>query len=99
MNEIDRKTIRKSIKKKGFILKESSDTDHEVYRLTHNGKLIPQIRVKISRGSNYKTYPQSLWCTMRALLGLDSNQEVAALLNCPLSKEEYFTILKSKNIL
>lgn len=99
MSDIDRNTIRKSIKKKGFELKTTNNTDHEIYCFSYNGKLIPEIRVKISRGSHYKTYPQSLWCRMRKLLKLDSNKEVEDLLRCPLSKRAYIEKLESKKIL
>jgi hypothetical protein len=62
----------------------------------NNGKWYTHIKVLLSRGSGYKTYPLALWKRMRKLLQLERLGEVQALLECPMSSDEYESILKKK---
>lgn len=100
MADIKRNLIKKSILKKGFQLKkDSKNSGHDVYWLHYNDKDYPNIRVKISRGSSYRTYGQSLLGKMKKSLELDTTADVESLFNCPLSKDEYLAILEEKEII
>jgi len=93
--DIPRKTIRQSLKNKGFAL-DKGRGDHERYYFTHNGKKCTHITARVSRGSSYKTYSASLWTKMKHLLQLDTNKQVKDLLTCPMDLQHYLSILKSK---
>ena len=96
MADISRRTIIRSLKKKGFVHKEKGD--HDWYVFCHGGREYKQIVAKVSRGSGYKTYSQSLWTQMRRLLALDKNQDLHDLLLCPMNHETYLDILRDKSI-
>lgn len=98
MASVPIKTMRKSLKKKGFIFQKGIG-DHDWYYYSYNGKEYRQIAAKISRGSGYKDYPDSLLQRMKNLLHLDSLQEVRQLLLCPMDAAEYKAILDQKNML
>lgn len=95
MGDIKRQTIRRSIINKGF-KKRRGKGRHDVYCLFHDGKWYTHIKVLLSRGSGHKTYPMALWKRMRILLQLERLEEVQALLECPMSGDEYESILKKK---
>lgn len=98
MAGVPTKTMRKSLQKKGFVFQKGIG-DHDWYYYSYNGKEYKQIAAKISRGSGYKDYPDSLLKCMRILLHLDSLQEVRQLLLCPMDAEEYKSILDGKDLL
>jgi len=98
VTDISKKTIVRSLKKKGFKLKKGQG-DHDWYIFYYKDKKYGQIKAKISRGSSYRTYPISLWTRMRKLLQLENNKQVSDLLTCPLDKDKYLEILKEKEVL
>jgi hypothetical protein len=96
--DIPRKTIEQSLRKKGFVLAQGQG-DHDYYFFRHNGKDYKQVKAKISRGSGYKSYGDSLVAAMKKLLALDTNKEVRDLLNCPMDHQTYLEQLRTKGIL
>lgn len=93
-NQRDRTDIEAALQKKGF-LKENKD--HEYYTYYDNNRKTA-IFTKLSFGSDYKTYGQSLLGKMSKQLKL-SNKELLDLIDCDLSGEKYLEILKNKKIL
>ena len=94
MSPLSRKTIEMNLQKKGF---RKNESDHKLYILYYKGKKT-NIRTKISRGSEkYRDYGDDLLLKMRRQLKLDSLSQAKNFLSCPLSIEDYITILKLKD--
>ena len=95
-NPIPREQMRKALLDKGFV--DKNDGDHTFYYFYHKGKKTIA-RTKISRGSGYKTYNDTLFTKMKTQLQLDSIQQVRALLECPMSEQDFVLELKKRNLL
>lgn len=95
MAQRKRSEIKKALSNKGFI-KKTKSSDHEYYILTFEGKKTP-IFTKISRGSKYKDYSQSLLSLMSKQLKL-SNSQLLALIDCTMTHENYLAVLNEKGI-
>jgi len=93
MGDIEREKIESSLLKKGFKLIESH---HRFYYYEHNGKLT-SIRTKISTGSGYKTYSESLISQLKKQLKFNSKKELLDFINCPMTAEEYKDLLTINN--
>lgn len=93
-NQRDRTDIEAALQKKGF-LKENKD--HHYYTFYSENKKTA-IFTKISYGSEYKTYGQTLLSKMSKQLKL-SNKELLDLIDCDISGERYLEILKNKKVL
>lgn len=93
--QIDRRLIESNLPKKGFI---EEDATHKYYYHEYKGKRTGAYTYT-SRGSNYKTYGDSLIKLMKKYLKLDSSKQVLDLCQCPLSGDEYNTILKNKGLI
>ena len=91
----DRDTVKASLQKKGFQLKEGSDHWRFIYYSENGSKT--SINTKISRGSKYKMLTDNL-------LGLMSRQcklvksDFIDLIDCPLSQSDYEKKLNKQNI-
>jgi hypothetical protein len=80
--------VCKSLKKKGFV---ENNTHHKYFELFYKGKLI--LHTKVSHnGQDINDY---LISQMKNQCMLEKKQFLD-LINCPLSKEKYIEILKSK---
>lgn len=90
----DRADIERALKKKGF---KQEITDHRYYTLFYNQKKTA-IFTKISFGSDYKVYGQTLLGLMSRQLKIN-NHQLIKLIDCDLSGEDYLEILKNKKIL
>jgi len=100
MSDIKRDVIKQSLKTKGFQqAKTGKSDDHEWYIFSYNDKKYPQVCVMISRGSGYKTYGDSLIRRMKRGLQLDQHQQVFDLLTCPMTANQYVTVLIQKKII
>jgi len=95
-NPIPRETMRKALLAKGFV--DNDNGDHTYYYFYHEGKKTVA-GTKISRGRAYKDYDDSLFKRMRTHLQLDNIKQVRALLECPMSKEDYVAALKKRGAL
>lgn len=84
--------VKKSLVKKGF---KEEEGDHYYFALYENGKKTP---VYTKTSHNNQDIGDSLIGLMSRQLYLSKNQFMN-LINCPLSKEEYIKILKSKNVI
>ncbi len=92
MAVISSKDTLKSLKRKGFVEKQSH---HRFLELWHNGKFI--LHTRLSQGgehdlNNFLIKQMSVQCKLDKAQFLD-------LVRCPLSKEDYFHILESKGFL
>ncbi len=92
--QIDKRKIKSSLLKKGFVQQQG---DHEYFYHEVNGKRTGPYTY-LSHGSKPKTYGDTLLKRMKLQLRLDSMQQVKDLLECPMSVEDYKSILKTKNI-
>ena len=99
MASIPRSTIEESLLKKGFVYHKQEKTqslkkrDHRFYYFYHNNKRT-HIRTRISMGSHYKDYGNDLLKKMKRQLRFDSLSHLVDFLKCPLTKNNYVTILK-----
>jgi len=91
---VDRDDIRKQLLAKGF--RESSG-DHQFYTLWVGGKKT-QISTKLSHGSKYKTYDDSLLGLVCRQLAI-SKKDLLAFIECKLSGEMYVEILKKNDVI
>lgn len=94
----ERKRIEKSLKKKGFIEDSrgggsNRDTGHRYYYLHIAGKKT-NVRTRVSVGSKYKDLDDDLLSAMQAQLKLDTKQEFLDFVDCPMSEDQYMTILR-----
>jgi len=94
MSAIDAKKTYKNLKKKGFVDSVTKSDDHKYLELFYDDKLV--LYTKISHGAKdigeYLIKAMSFQCKL-------SKSELLDLVNCPLSKEEYFKILEGKGLL
>ena len=94
MSVLDPKKTYKNLKKKGFVDSISKSDDHKYLELFYNDKLV--LYTKISHGN--KDIGNHLIKQMSVQCHLDKD-EFIDLLNCPLSKNDYFEILEKKGLL
>lgn len=85
--------IRSSLQKKGFV---ASEGDHTFFHYINGDGKKTAVMTKISHGKSEISDP--LIGQMAKQVNLSKNQFMD-LVNCPLSKEEYESILESKNLL
>lgn len=85
---LDREEIRRALLKKGFT---EGGGDHDFYRFEHNGKLHP-IGTKLSRGSKYREYSDSLVALVARQLGI-TIKELREYVECRFGEEELYTKL------
>lgn len=93
---VDRKEAEKGLSKKGFVRNDSRS--HVFYNCYYEGK-DTGIATCISHGRKHADIGPDIVNSMRKQLKLDKIQDVKDLLNCPMSKEQYFDILKQKGFL
>jgi hypothetical protein len=91
MAQRDRDEIQKALLKKGFYQKNK---DHMFFYFKKNDAVF----TKISRGSSYKTYGDDLLSKMSKQLRL-TKQELLNFIDCPLNKENYLEILRTKGFI
>lgn len=88
---LDSKKAYKNLKKKGFIDSESHSCDHKYLDLFIGDKYVGYTKISHGNGDieDYLIKQMAVQCKL-------SKQQFADLVNCPLSKEDYFKILKEK---
>ena len=91
---IKTRKIDSALIRKGFVKKEKRD--HIYYILYVNGKKT-QIRTKLSHSS--KEYNDGLLSAIRKQLKFNSKKELENFINCPLSEEEYISMLMDKSVI
>ncbi len=94
MAQRDRSIIKSALSNKGF-QEKGGDHDFYIYYSKQGKKTI--IKTKLSRGSNYKTYTDSLLACMASQCKLTKG-EFLRLIDCTLSRDDYDSILSSKNL-
>lgn len=94
MAVLDAKKTHKNLLKKGFKDADNKSSDHKWLELFHNEKLV--LHTKISHGEtdlgNSLIKKMSYQCNL-------SKDEFMDLVNCPMSKQQYFDILQRKGFL
>ena len=91
---LERRIIEASLRKKGFI---QEGGDHRYFYHEVRGKRTGAYAY-VSRGSGYKVYSDNLLSAIKKELRLDTLKQVRDFLRCPMSSEEYNSILKSKGV-
>ena len=91
----ERDKIRSSLTAKGFDL--DTDRDHDVLTLTAEG-LTRAIWTKLSRGTAYKVYGDSLLGQVCAQLML-TRKQLDRLVGCDMNAPEYLQILRDRGFL
>ncbi len=97
MTKIPIKDFVRGLTDKGFEYSSGGRQPHEKLRLCVNGKKTG-ISVPLSRGSRFKEFGHDLVGIIKKELWLDTNKQVADLVDCPLKKEQYIEILISKGL-
>lgn len=92
---MERDDIESSLSKKGF---KCIKADHRYYHHEYNGKETG-VTTKVSMGTKYKRLGNELLSLMKKQLRLDTSQEFRDFVTCPMSKEQYATILIQKGII
>lgn len=93
--QIDRRLIESNLPSKGFV---EEDTHHRYFHHEYKGRRTG-ISTYTSHGSQYKTYGDALLRQMKKQLKLDTIQQITDLFQCPLTKDGYNQILKSKGLI
>lgn len=89
MAQADRRKIQAALETKGF---KQRDGDHDFFDLLVKGKKVG-IMTKLSRGSSYKVYSDSLLGAMARQLRL-SKADLMRLIECTLSGDAYAKLLQ-----
>ena len=91
---LKRSEIHSGLKNKGF---ELNDGDHNFFYFIEKGKKT-SVFTKTSKGTNYKTISDDLIGKMARQIRL-TNQQFHVLIKCPLTREEYRSILLEKKVI
>lgn len=94
MTSIKTDKIKKGLKKKGF--REDEEHDHIILRLYDKADKPTKIFTKISHGKS--EYGDPLISLVARELNLKKN-ELLEFINCHISQDDYYRILKEKKIL
>lgn len=87
--QVPRRKIESNLPSKGFV---EEDTHHKYFYHEYEGRRTGAYTY-ISRGSKYKTYGKELLNSMKKQLKLDTIKQVKDLFCCPMSAEEYNSII------
>ena len=94
MAVLDAKKTYKNLLKKGFDDAQHKSADHKWLELFYDGKLI--LHTKVSHGENdlgnFLIRQMSYQCKL-------SKDEFTDLVNCPMSKKQYFDILQKNGFI
>lgn len=93
---IERSQIKHALTSKGFV--ETSGSDHDKYIYYSQEGKKTQIITVLSRGSSYKDYNDSLLGRMTHQLKINKAQLID-LINCPLTRDGYEGLLKSRGVM
>lgn len=93
---MDQADIQSSLAKKGFVCED--DRDHKYYHHKLDGRYTG-VKTKFSRGSNFKRLDPSLLSRIKKQLRLNTSREFRELVECPMSKDDYVQILRTKGVL
>jgi hypothetical protein len=92
MSPIARIDVESSLQKKGF---KREETDHAKFVYIYNGKQT-SIWTKTSRGTGHRDISDDLLNSMKREMKLDKLSDAKRFFNCPMEREEYLSILRSK---
>lgn len=90
---VDRKEAEQNLAKKGFVKDDSRN--HVFYNFHYQGQ-DTGIATCFSHGSKCSDIGPDILKSMKKQLKLNKIHEVKDLLNCPMTKEYYFNVLKEK---
>ena len=93
---IVRKKAEKNLSKKGF--KRVEDGNHIYYYMEYRGKETG-IKTFFSHSRQFRDLHGDIVTKMRRQLGLDSTAQIADLLECPMSKDDYTELLIHKGLI
>jgi predicted RNA binding protein YcfA (HicA-like mRNA interferase family) len=95
MKQRKSRDIKVVLEKKGFKLNPQKD-HHEYYFLVINGK---KQSVYTYLSHSKKDYDSSLLSQIKKQLKFDNSEKFESFLDCPFTKENYFQMLKEKQII
>jgi predicted transcriptional regulator len=93
--QVDRRIIENSLVRKGFVQKNK---DHRYFYHEYQSKRTG-IFTYTSHGTSYKTYGNPLLKLMVKQLKLDTLSQLLDLFNCPISAQDYNSILGKKKLI
>jgi len=91
-----RRELQKALRKKGFIEKEGGR--HTKYILTENGKK-KRVMTIISRGKDKEELGPALVRRIMKQLHFDDPKKFEDFVKCPMSYEDYLTMLREKKVI
>jgi hypothetical protein len=94
MSALDAKKTYQNLKKKGFVDSTRKSVDHKYLELFHEGKYVTHTKISHNSGDldNYLIKQMAVQCKL-------DKREFLDLANCPLSEEDYLSILDKKGLL
>jgi hypothetical protein len=92
---LEKRKAYSSLKRKGFVDAENRSDDHKYLEYYVDGRLILYTKVSHGGGKNLDSY---LIRQMSSQCKLTKDQ-LANLVNCPMSKDEYLNIIKGNGAL
>ncbi len=93
--QFDRRSIESALAAKGFV---REDTHHRYFYHEHQGRRTG-VHTYTSHGSGFKTYGDPLLRSMRQQLRLETVAQLADLVSCPMSRDDYNEHLRGKGLL
>jgi len=94
--KVDRSDLETNLPKKGF--RRDDDRDH-IYFLHEHGGFETGVYTKVSHSPKLRDISGGLLTAIRKQLRLVSNRQVVDLARCPMTQEEYLSILISGGII
>lgn len=94
ISEFENDVIKKKIKK--FFDVKEINSHHTIYKVYYKGKRI--CGTYHSHGSSGKEISDGVLSKVKRQLRLDKLKQLYDLKNCPMSSEDYFKLLKQKNV-
>jgi hypothetical protein len=94
--QLPRDKMMGALRRKGFVERQTPHHDYFHHQLDGRDT---GISTYFSRGSKYKDYGPALIAPVRRALKLDTDAQLRELIECPMSADDYATILRKKGFI
>ena len=94
--KVSRTDVESNLPKKGFVRNEKGH--HIFFHFWNEGKAT-SVFTKISHTKKHRDIDCGILSAMRKQLKLDNNKDFVALVECPMSLQQYQEVLKTKKLL
>jgi hypothetical protein len=94
--KLDRSNLETNLPRKGF--RKNPSGDHVYFHLERGG-LETGVYTKVSHTKKHRDISGGILTAIRKQLHLEMNQQVADLVRCPMTREEYLAILIASGVI